>query len=112
MATKNYRRIYEEYYGIKIPEGFIIHHIDSNRDNNNISNLLMLPKTLHSRYHFYLTSFSIDYCKLDMSLMYNLQALEGLASAVSDCAKWIVKKNNMDNEKMWRELNESNNKTY
>lgn len=28
-----------------------VHHIDLNRNNNDISNLVMLPKELHTKYH-------------------------------------------------------------
>lgn len=52
MANKeNYRKIYEDYFGIEIPESFDIHHIDCNHSNNEIDNLIMLPKELHQRYH-------------------------------------------------------------
>lgn len=51
--SKNYRKIYENYFG-KIPNGCIIHHIDHNKNNNNLKNLLALPKKLHRKYH---TSF-------------------------------------------------------
>lgn len=48
---KNYRKIYEAKCNIKIPKGYEIHHIDFNRENNDISNLVMLPKKLHQEYH-------------------------------------------------------------
>ena len=47
----NYRKIYEKSCGIKIPKDYEIHHIDMNRENNDISNLVMLPKDLHQEYH-------------------------------------------------------------
>lgn len=47
----NYRKKWEKYYQRKIPEGFDIHHIDLNRENNDISNLLLLPAELHNEYH-------------------------------------------------------------
>lgn len=33
------------------PRGFEIHHIDSDRENNSISNLVLLPRKLHREYH-------------------------------------------------------------
>lgn len=48
----DYRKFYEKEVCI-IPKNFIIHHLDFDRKNNNLSNLLMLPKELHNRYHFY-----------------------------------------------------------
>lgn len=48
MAKRvDYRKFYAQYYGIKVPEDFDIHHIDFDRSNNDPSNLLMLPKNLH-----------------------------------------------------------------
>ena len=37
---------------IAIPKGFVIHHIDHNRSNNNIKNLMLLKSGLHSKNHF------------------------------------------------------------
>jgi len=36
-----------------IPDNFDIHHIDGNRNNNLIDNLVCLPVKLHSDYHKY-----------------------------------------------------------
>lgn len=48
---KNYRKIYEKSLNINIPKGYVIHHIDMNRDNNKLENLVMLPSRLHKQYH-------------------------------------------------------------
>ena len=48
---KDYRKIYQNECNIIIPKGYEIHHIDFNRENNEIMNLVMLPKKLHSEYH-------------------------------------------------------------
>lgn len=47
----NYRKLYEQKCNIKIPNDYEIHHIDFNRKNNDIMNLVMLPKNLHNAYH-------------------------------------------------------------
>jgi len=36
--ANNYRKIYEQHHGIKIPKGYHIHHIDGNHNNNEILN--------------------------------------------------------------------------
>ena len=43
--------IYEKYNG-KIPKGMQVHHIDHNKDNNDISNLQLLTKKEHNRIHY------------------------------------------------------------
>jgi hypothetical protein len=47
----NYRKFYEEKTGKKIPKDFDVHHIDLNRENNEIENLVAIPKHLHKKYH-------------------------------------------------------------
>ena len=42
--------IYEKYNGV-IPKGMQVHHIDHNKDNNEISNLKLLTKEEHNRLH-------------------------------------------------------------
>lgn len=54
---KDYRKKYKRYYGIEFGREYVIHHIDGNHDNNDISNLLLLPAKLHSRYHWCLNVF-------------------------------------------------------
>lgn len=46
----NYRKIWESYYGT-IPENFEIHHIDGNRNNNDISNLKCVSIEEHFNIH-------------------------------------------------------------
>jgi len=48
---KNYRKVYESYYGA-IPKdsngrSYEIHHVDGNHDNNNISNLKLVTIEEH-----------------------------------------------------------------
>lgn len=45
-----HRLIYENTYG-PIPEGYIIHHIDGNKENNSPENLVMMSKTEHHTLH-------------------------------------------------------------
>lgn len=43
----------EEHLGRKLVKGEIVHHIDKNRENNDISNLMLFPtKEAHTRYHY------------------------------------------------------------
>ena len=47
----NYIKIYENHTRHAVPVGYEIHHIDHNRENNEIQNLVLLPDTLHRAYH-------------------------------------------------------------
>lgn len=53
----NYRKIYEEYTGVKIPKGYHIHHIDGNHNNNDPKNLEMLTPDEHAKKHGFLNNF-------------------------------------------------------
>lgn len=47
----DYRKLYKEHYHIEFDNTYAVHHIDGNRDNNNISNLLLMPRDLHALWH-------------------------------------------------------------
>lgn len=44
-------RVVWQYYFGDIPKGFVIHHIDHDKNNNNIENLRLLTKEQHSIIH-------------------------------------------------------------
>ena len=50
--SKPHRKIYEEYYGIKIPKLMEIHHIDGNHYNNEINNLKLVTWQEHYDIHY------------------------------------------------------------
>jgi hypothetical protein len=45
-----HRLVWEEHYG-EIPEGMQIHHIDGDKTNNDMSNLMLLTPLEHKRIH-------------------------------------------------------------
>ena len=45
-----HRLIYEKYIG-EIPDGFIVHHLDENKLNNNLDNLVLMDVNEHRSYH-------------------------------------------------------------
>ena len=51
VQSRVYRKIFEEYYGVKIPKNYHIHHIDGDRNNNNPKNLKMLSPEEHFKIH-------------------------------------------------------------
>lgn len=46
----DYRKIFTEQVCF-IPQDWVIHHIDFDRENNNPLNLVAIPKRLHNAYH-------------------------------------------------------------
>lgn len=104
----DYRKLYETHYGIKIPPGFEIHHIDQNRNNNNIKNLLLLPKRLHSQLHWVNnTLFAyFDNSKKILQIMSNAHHCNYLSSTVEmwrvlceEMPQWIRRKEYEDSYK-------------
>lgn len=47
----NYRKLYAETFGIKIPSNYDVHHLDFDHSNNDLSNLVLLPRALHNKIH-------------------------------------------------------------
>ena len=102
--SKDYRKKYMEYYNIDLGEGFEIHHLDGNRNNNSIDNLLLLPKKLHREYHFYKNIV----CSCDIptqicgngahSQNYYLVAVERFIEIMRQCAMWYDYKMSLDLE--------------
>lgn len=45
------REFYESETGLKVPDDFEIHHLNQNRKDDAIENLVAIPKKLHTEYH-------------------------------------------------------------
>ena len=58
----HYRKLYEIVTQQKIPTGFEVHHIDLNHYNDDINNLVAIPKELHKKFHKYINS--IESCRV------------------------------------------------
>lgn len=43
--------IYESYHKTNVPNGYVVHHIDGNPQNNDLSNLVMMTDSEHKRMH-------------------------------------------------------------
>lgn len=46
-----YRKKYEKYLGVPIPKDFDVHHIDFNPLNNEVDNLVAMPRLIHQELH-------------------------------------------------------------
>lgn len=70
---------------------YVVHHINHNREDNRIHNLILLPKKLHSRYHTLLnlaTLYSIDILEKDINNCFitHVSTIEELIQCKSDMA--------------------------
>lgn len=98
---ESYRTVFKKHYGIDFSREYDIHHIDLNHNNNDINNLMLLPKELHSEYHTLLNSV----CSSNESIfnkefnakihgnaicgdIYNLQMAKELIDILYECNKW------------------------
>ena len=45
------RRIVEDLLGIELPEYIVVHHMDMNRSNNDIDNLMLMSNEEHCKFH-------------------------------------------------------------
>src|SRR5690349_10318668 len=45
-----HRTVWEEHFG-KIPNGLIVHHINGNKEDNNIYNLALMTRKAHALIH-------------------------------------------------------------
>ena len=101
-----YRTFFKKYYNINFGNQYDIHHIDLNRDNNNIENLMLIPRRLHRKYHKYINMIN----RVDLSIIYNakicgnninilnytLSILYVFADVISECNKWYDYKMYLD----------------
>tara|TARA_R110002050_G_scaffold267504_1_gene409202 strand:- start:86 stop:454 length:369 start_codon:yes stop_codon:yes gene_type:complete len=53
MST-DYRKLYTKETGKSIPNGYEIHHVDANRENNKMENLIALPINFHKTLHLHI----------------------------------------------------------
>lgn len=72
MKSQNYRKIWEYYHGVKRRTGWHVHHKDGNKNNNHITNLVLISKRGHAKEHIRMgqpaAAVLIDkYCGADIS---------------------------------------------
>lgn len=108
----NYRKYYKNYYGIDFLHEYDIHHIDEDRENNKINNLILLPKNLHKRYHMTLCRVHFEYEIFGKSLFTDLQHgfsnLEAYYNISKELKYWIDLKLDMDDFHDYEYLREYN----
>ena len=102
----DYRQFYREYYGIDFGPEMVVHHIDFDRSNNDINNLLLLPNKVHAKYHFALQMLTgIDMSRslnkelqLSMPMVpaHYVQWLRIMADVLEETAPWIRMKHDFE----------------
>ncbi len=96
---KDYRQFYKNKTGIDFDsKKYEVHHIDLNRENNDISNLVLLPIELHRKYHYYLeqVNFNAKFSPKIQSITesghkHNKKHFEDISNFLSiqlECNKW------------------------
>ena len=97
---KDYRKKFKRYYGIDFSSRYSVHHIDFDRSNNDITNLMVLPRELHSRYHFCVSAmrstsdgngsnFTIDAKIQPMNRQgWYISILDNFSSVMMECSIW------------------------
>lgn len=109
----NYRKFYFEQVGKKYSsKTFDIHHINLNREDNRIDNLVALPKKLHHQYHFYKSlkddtaGYDVDHIGSSREEQYykfyrekTLDIHQKFYSVIQECTKWVDERNELLREK-------------
>ncbi len=102
MVRTNYRNKFKRYYGINFSSDYVVHHIDLDRENNDINNLMLLPKKLHAKYHMCLTAakrgipiykttqivFDAKITGNNFGRSYETQMIVNLLDAIKECNIW------------------------
>lgn len=98
----DYKKLYAQTYGITWDADLEIHHIDRDRKNNHISNLILLPSYLHEELHDCLDESEIineqvevrDLIETMMRDMFNFgksyhqEVFLRLSYILSECKRW------------------------
>lgn len=112
IKDENYRKKYKEYYHIDFDKSFDVHHIDLDRTNNDIDNLILLPKKLHERYHKCLNEINgiTDISKLKTiniknGCQFEYDALFHFCAVMAEISVWKAHKANLEYRRsveLWR----------
>lgn len=94
----NYVKFYKKALDIDFDSStYEVHHLDFDRTNNSIANLLLLPKKLHRKYHMTKEILAATPCVMTIQssltgysyLEEHIKALRDYADVVDECRKWM-----------------------
>ena len=83
-----YRDFYKKYFAIQFDDSFDIHHINGDRKDNDISNLVLIPKILHKTLHKVLYDASFCQSPFDYILVFSKMD-EKTFQIIKDLYHWI-----------------------
>jgi hypothetical protein len=63
-VPENHRRVYEAFHNVKLPSNVWVHHIDGDKSNNSVSNLVALSASEHGDTHSSLERVGFELMKL------------------------------------------------
>jgi hypothetical protein len=88
----NYRKIYENECGIELDSNTEVHHLDCDRNNNDIMNLVALPIAIHNKLHKLKHNYdsSIEIIN-DCKYLYAKEKIK----AIDNISNWIEFKSNI-----------------
>lgn len=94
----DYRKLYKSHFNIEFDDKMEVHHIDGDRSNNNIDNLLLLPESTHSKFHFSLNALGgrnlinnyLDPCLKTQLSSHSVAMIQVYAESLSEIYNWIM----------------------
>lgn len=106
-----YRQKFKKYYEVEFGPDYDVHHIDLNHYNDDIGNLMVLPKKLHHQYHFTLGCLPIENGNISIDIIlkgisqsgngwnaFTLRNLERFVTVYCECQKWMDYKHYLDGD--------------
>lgn len=99
---RDYRKAYRRHYGIEFGPEYHVHHIDGDRKNNDIDNLILLPRTLHKKLHhvqsdvtmaaqYSLSVFNASSCGIN-HFFFAKEIIENCDATVKEVKDWVMRK--------------------
>lgn len=91
----NYRKFYKTALGVELSSSFDIHHIDFDKSNNAINNLVALPRILHQNYHTSLKGIHTESVpvKLTGNCSQYINELYKYLELYMECNRWVDYRN-------------------
>ena len=88
LGDMKYRNYYKKFFEIQFDNSFDVHHINGNREDNDIDNLLLLPKMLHRKLHIVL--YNASFCESTFDYILHFSKMDWKTfKVIKDLYFWI-----------------------